>query len=153
MKGSRHGQHEFVYWHLERNAIITDAVIAAPHGTERRGQRTSAGVFECFTRRQQGLLAHDAKAANLLNLLIRISDDPVTADDLGGVFAIIGNTHGVREHEMPVVGFRLLGEVLWRHTYTDVIGLHMLFRFTLFVSYRLPNRCQTAIMAVNAFCR
>src|SRR5690606_41542855 len=101
---------------------------SATHGTGRGGQRTTTRVFECFAGRQQRLLAHHAKPAHLLYLLLGVGDDPVPADHLSGLLAVIGDAHGVGKHELLLVWVGLFGQILRGRADRDGVRLHEGFR-------------------------
>src|SRR5690606_34295489 len=100
VQGARHGEHELINGNLERHAVIPYAMIRATHGTYWCGQRTAAGVFKCFAWRQKGLLTHHAQATHFLRVLPAICDDPVAADQLGRVLALVRNTHRVSKDKL-----------------------------------------------------
>ena len=106
MQHPRHGQCELGNSRFELGAVFGHHLVAALHGADRRGQGAAAGVFEAFSRFEQGLLAHHAQSPDLLFLIFRVRDDPVAADELGGDIAGIGDGDGVGE---DVASFRCVG--------------------------------------------
>ena len=124
MQGAGHGQDELAYGDFKGNAIFTDTMIGASHRTDRRGQRTAAGVFKCFSGREQGLLPHHAQSPDFLHALLAIGDDPVAADDLSGMLAFIGNAHRIGKHELFLARFGLFRQVAGRDGDGQVVRFH-----------------------------
>lgn len=124
MQCARHGQHELVNRHLERHAVFTHTMIGTSHRTHRGWKWTAAGVFKCFTRRQQRLLTHYPQAANLLGLLQAIGNEPMTADHLGGMLAAIGNAHRIGENKLLLVRPGLVWQVLWCNGNRNIVWFH-----------------------------
>ena len=125
MQGAGHGQNKLANIYVERDAVFTDAMVTAAHGAYRRWERAAACVFEGFAWPQQRLLAHYAQASHLLGLLTPVGDDPVTADDLGGMFALVGDTYGVCKYELLFRRLGLIRQVLRSDADHDIVRFHV----------------------------
>src|SRR5258708_18496151 len=80
---------------LEPLAALALHFITPGHETGRGRKRHAAGVFEALARREHGLLADHALAADLLFAARGVGNDPVPAPQLHGLLAAIGDDDGV----------------------------------------------------------
>src|SRR4029079_17989346 len=94
----RHGEHELGYLGVELHAVLRDYLVAAAHGADRGGDGGAAGVLEAFVGTEQWLLADHAGAAHLLNLVIGVGNDPMTAQQLRRHRAGVGDGNGIGKH-------------------------------------------------------
>src|SRR3546814_4232212 len=83
-----------------------------------------------FRSPQQRLLSHNAQTTDFLGLLLAVGNDPVAADDLGRMLAVIAYAHGIGEHELLLAGLGLIRQVLGRNAYRDVVGFHVRFQIS-----------------------
>src|SRR3546814_20843714 len=74
----------------------------ADHDARRRLQGRAAGVFEGFARLQHGLLADDARTADLLHPSEGIGDLPIAVSQLHGLPADVFDPHLIRSEERRV---------------------------------------------------
>lgn len=131
MQGARRCQHEFGNRNIKRNATFSNAVIDAPHGTHSRGQGATACVFKRFARRNQGLLAHNTQPADFLGTLFAIGDDPLAADDLYGLPAVIGDAHRVGKQKATFARFGLFGQILGFDSDGNIVSFHSHFPYSV----------------------
>ena len=73
-------------------------LIGAVHHTHRRFQRAPRRIFERFARREDRLLAYHSRAFYFFGILERVGYDPVSADQLDRLDALVGNADRVLEH-------------------------------------------------------
>src|SRR5439155_129031 len=74
-----------------------------------------------FARLQQRLRAHYAQAAHLLHQSLRVGDDPVPADELGGNAAGVADGDRVGEDVAARCFVRLIGEILGLRAHVDLV--------------------------------
>jgi len=98
MQYPRDAESKFGYRRVEFGAIRRNHLITAAHGSHRRFDGRTTRVFVGCARFQSGLLAYHAVATDLLNVFIRVCDDPVAADEPGRDRAIVGYRDGVGKH-------------------------------------------------------
>lgn len=81
--------------HIKARAVFSHKEITALHAACGRWNLAAAGVLKALTWLEQGLVAHDPQAANLLRLIGFTLNDPVPADQLRADRAGIGDLYGV----------------------------------------------------------
>src|SRR5918912_1205708 len=86
---ARRREREFRDVGVELLAVLGEHVIAAAHRADRRRQRAAARVAEALAGPQQGLVADDAVAADFLDLVFGVGDDPVPRDQMRAYSAAI----------------------------------------------------------------
>src|SRR6266404_1363953 len=87
----RKGRHVDV----EMFAAFAHHLVAAGHEARRGRKRHAAGVFEAFARREHGLFADHALAANFLLAARGVGDDPVPRPQLHRLRAGVGDDDGI----------------------------------------------------------
>src|ERR1700737_2100282 len=80
---------------LEPLAALAYHLVAAGHEARRGRKRHAAGVFEALARREHGLLADHAFAADFLLAAGGVGDDPVPGPQLHRLLADVGDDDGV----------------------------------------------------------
>ena len=120
---SRHAQGKFGDRSVEADAILGLHLVTSTHRAYRRRDSGATGVFEALLRLQQWLLTHDASAADLLHMVVRVRYDPVSADQPSGNSAAVGNGDRVGEHEARLLHVRLLGDKRRARGHGDVVFL------------------------------
>src|SRR5438552_4436806 len=103
-------QRECRHVDLEPLAAFADHLVAPGHEARRGRQWHAAGVFEALARREHGLLADHAFAADFLLASGGAGDDPVPGAELYGLGAGIGDDDGVGPEILALVDRRALGE-------------------------------------------
>src|SRR5258708_28377595 len=102
---------------LEPLAALALHFITPGHETGRGWKRHAAGVFEALARRQHGLLAHHALAADFLFAAPGAGNDPVPAPQLHGLLAAIGDDDGVGPEILAVFVPRAFRHEVWLDGY------------------------------------
>src|SRR4030066_319864 len=125
MQHTGHTQHELRDLDLELRALTGLHLVAAAHRAALRGQHRAAGIFEALAGFEQRLLAHHALPAHFLHMVVGIGDDPVTADELGGRAAEIGDGDGVGKHETVARLIGLLRQVIHLRLYIDAMWINL----------------------------
>ena len=85
--------------------------VHALHRPHRRFQDGTAGVAISLARAKHRLLADDAVTGDLLDLAIRISDDPVATKKLGRCVAQVFDRDRVGKHVAINFGFGLVIDI------------------------------------------
>ena len=113
MQNTRDTQYELRDLDIELRTVHGLHLIAAAHRADLRGQHRPAGIFEALVRAKQWLLAHNTLSAHLLDIVIGVGDDPVAADEFGGVAAEIGDADGVGKYKTVARLVGLIGQVIY----------------------------------------
>src|SRR5262245_169757 len=114
-------------------AGIGDHAVAAEHDARRRLQRHPARIFETFARRDDRLLADDARATNLLHPPDPVGDVPVAGLELYGLAAVVGDFDGVGPEELAFFWRRAVRHEARRNAHLNIarhraIGVRSWFR-------------------------
>src|SRR3989338_1121541 len=125
MQHTRHTQHELRDLDLELRAVLGLHLVAAAHRADLRGQHRAAGIFKALARLEQRLLAHHALPAHFLHMVVCIGDDPMTAYELGGRPAEIGDGDGIGKHETIARLIGLLRQVVHLRLYIDAMWINL----------------------------
>src|SRR3546814_12408425 len=83
-----------------------------------------------FRSPQQRLLSHNAQTTDFLGLLLAVGNDPVAADDLRRMLAVIAYAHGIGEHALLLSVLRLIRHALGRNAYRDVVRFPVRFQLS-----------------------
>src|SRR5262249_3317803 len=89
---------------------------------ERRVERTPGRVFERVARLEHGLLAHDARSADLFDLARAVADDPVAREQLAGALALVAQPDRVEEEPLAVSGVGVLCRITRLDLHAQPLG-------------------------------
>jgi hypothetical protein len=78
-------------------------------------------VLKCLARCEHRLFADHARALHFLDMAGRIFDDPMTAEELNGRLALVGDPDGVMEDPLPLERLRLFRRVARFDLDTNVV--------------------------------
>src|SRR2546430_8616033 len=76
-------------FHVEVIAVFSDHLVGTAHHAGSGLERAPRPILKCLAGREYGLLADDAGAANLLQLAVRVGNQPMTAEELDRVLAFV----------------------------------------------------------------
>ncbi len=82
---------------IERVAAVRDHLKGSVHRAERGLQRTKRRVLERLPRREQGLLSHDTRTADLLDVSVGVGDDPMPREQLNRARSLVTDLDRVAE--------------------------------------------------------
>jgi len=113
MQNAWHAQHELRNRRIKLGAIFRYHLIAAGHGAYLCGEHGAAGVFEALLGLEHRLFSHYSLTTHFLHVAVGIRDNPVTAKQLDGDIADIGEGDGVGKNK-AIVGFiGLFGQIIY----------------------------------------
>src|SRR3989338_5049051 len=121
MQNTRHTQYKLRNLDIELRAVVGMHPIAAAHRADLCGQHRAAGVFKTLVRFKQWVLFRSSLSAHLLNMVVGIGDDPVTAGESGGDAAEIGDVDGVGKHEAIARFIGLIRQVIYLCFYDETM--------------------------------
>ncbi len=107
---------------FEGIAIGAHHLIRSAHRAGGSFERAPRRIFERFAGREHGLFADYAQALHFVDVLQRVGDGPVAADQLDGFLALIRDTNGVFEYPLIQLGARVLGRVAREDFHADAVG-------------------------------
>lgn len=87
---------------IEFIAIISDHLVASLHRANGCIHEGARGVLEAFAGLQVGLFANNALTTYFLNLSVAVSNNPVSCQELGGLFTFITDGYRIREYVMII---------------------------------------------------
>src|ERR1700704_2625868 len=111
MKNTRHRQGEGRNGRVELLSVFGHHLVRAAHGPDCRLQMRATAVFEALAGLEQRLLSDHAEALDLDDLVVGVGDDPMTADQLRGNRAGIGDRDRVRKDILVLRRVRLVLDV------------------------------------------
>lgn len=104
MKGARDGEGERRNLSVETLPIVGNHLIGAVHRANGSFQYGTARVAKTLAWIQVRLFADDAFASNLLNIAVRVRNDPVAGEQFGGNRASIVDRDCVGKNESLRLG-------------------------------------------------
>ena len=112
MQYPRDAEGEFRNLCFERRAILSDHLVIATHGTDRRFQLAAARILVGFARTDERLLADDTQATDFLDPQLAVGNEPVAGNQLCRDRAGVGDADGVGKQVMIALGIGLVSHVL-----------------------------------------
>lgn len=103
MEGMWFAQGEGSNRRIKLLSLRSDHLIGAMHCPKRGGERTSRGVLERLSRRENGLLTNDSGTFDFFHLPIGVGDDPMPTDKLSRDGSFIGNGNSVEKEPLVLV--------------------------------------------------
>src|SRR3984893_15936709 len=107
---------------LEPLAALAHHLVAAGHEARRGRKRHAAGIFEALARREHGLLADHAFAADFLLAARAVDNDPVPRPQLYRLIAGVGDDDGVGPEILTVFDRRAFRQEVRLHGDFDLAG-------------------------------
>src|SRR6266849_6673610 len=107
--------------HIELAAILAHHLVGAPQDSRGRLQRPTRRVLKRLARREDRLFADDPGAFDFVRAARAVGDDPVTADELNGVVALVRDAHRIVEEPLILKRLRTLRGVLRFDFDADVV--------------------------------
>src|SRR5258706_274044 len=94
---------------VELSPVRPRHLISSMHGTRGRLKRAPRGVFEGVARRKNRLLPDNSWAFDFVDVVQRVGNDPVPADELNRLRALVGDANRVLEYPSALKRLRVFG--------------------------------------------
>src|SRR6266851_3278710 len=107
---------------LEPLAALAHHLVAAGHEARRGRKRHAAGIFEALARREHGLLADHAFAADFLLAARGVGNDPVPRPQLHRLVAAVGDDDGIGPEILAIFDRRAFRQEVRLHGDFDLAG-------------------------------
>ena len=124
MQGSRHHQGKFWDRGLKKLGFLGHAEVLPTHRASWRRQGCPTGVLKLLSRTKQGLLTDNAQAADLLDVVIPIGNEPMARNQLNTGCAGVSDGDRIGERKLAVIRVRLVGQILSFDRYSDFMRIH-----------------------------
>src|SRR5436190_4964918 len=107
---------------VEMAPTRADHLVGSAHAADRSLERTPRRILERLAGHKDRLLAHHARASHFFDLLHRVGNDPMPAEQLHLLRALVGDPYGVLEHPLVLKRLRVLCRVPGENLDADFVG-------------------------------